>query len=128
MTSPPTLDRVLTLLREPPERPDVCAGYLDLLGPSAKRTPSLAQSVMESAFLPKIYERIWRPVGFNLAKGWPVGMSSSTLACSDIAPRYLASVRRQYRAAGPRSIHRDATGRSPWARTSMLKIKAIVAR
>jgi SAM-dependent methyltransferase len=67
-----SVDRVLDLLREPPETPDTSAGYLDLLGPSETR-PSLAQSVMESTFLPQIYEKIWRPVGFNLAKGWPLG-------------------------------------------------------
>ncbi|MEV0663432.1 class I SAM-dependent methyltransferase [Actinomadura luteofluorescens] len=65
--------RVLELLREAPGEPDMSAGYLDLLGPSAKRSPSLAQSVMESTFLPRIYEKVWRPVGFNLAKGWPFG-------------------------------------------------------
>lgn len=70
--SPSTLERVLGLLRQPPAEPDVSAGYLDLLGPSAA-SPSLAQSVMESTFLPQIYERVWRPVGFNLAKGWPIG-------------------------------------------------------
>jgi ubiquinone/menaquinone biosynthesis C-methylase UbiE len=32
---------------------------------------------MQSTFLPKIYERVWRPVGFNLAKGWPLGPSTA---------------------------------------------------
>ncbi|QXJ26420.1 methyltransferase domain-containing protein [Actinomadura graeca] len=49
------------------------AGYLDLLGPSASPPPTPAQRAMQSAFLPQIYERVWRPVGFNLAKGWPFG-------------------------------------------------------
>ncbi|MFA1547663.1 class I SAM-dependent methyltransferase [Actinomadura chokoriensis] len=66
-----TTERVLDLLREPPEAPDTSAGYLDLLGPPGK--PSLAQSAMESTFLPRIYEKIWRPIGFNVAKGWPFG-------------------------------------------------------
>ncbi|MFB4307090.1 class I SAM-dependent methyltransferase [Actinomadura sp. GTD37] len=66
-----TGERVLDLLRDPPEAPDLSAGYLDLLGPPAK--PSLAQSAMESAFLPRIYEKVWRPIGFNAAKGWPFG-------------------------------------------------------
>lgn len=66
-----TADRVLDLLREPPATPDTSAGYLDLLGPPAK--PSLAQSAMESTFLPRIYEKVWRPIGFNVAKGWPFG-------------------------------------------------------
>ncbi|XRQ12480.1 class I SAM-dependent methyltransferase [Actinomadura welshii] len=66
-------ERVLGLLTDPPAEPDVTAGYLDLLGPVPQQPPSLVQSAMESAFLPQIYERIWRPIGFNLAKGWPVG-------------------------------------------------------
>ncbi|TMQ99886.1 methyltransferase domain-containing protein [Actinomadura soli] len=72
------MDRVLDLLRDPPAEPDVSAGYLDLLGPSAKPSPSLAQSAMQSAFLPQIYERVWRPIGFNLAKGWPIGPDTAT--------------------------------------------------
>ena len=67
------VERALELLREPPGEPDMSGGYLDLLGPPAQRSPSLAQSVMESTFLPRIYEKVWRPVGFNLAKGWPLG-------------------------------------------------------
>ncbi len=54
------------------------AGYLDLLGPSAEPPPSPAQSVMQSTFLPRIYEKVWRPVGFNLAKGWPLGPDTAT--------------------------------------------------
>ncbi|MFI0480640.1 hypothetical protein [Actinomadura sp. 9N215] len=75
---PSTMDRVLALLRDPPAEPDTSAGYLDLLGPSAKPSPSLAQSVMQSTFLPQIYERVWRPIGFNLAKGWPIGPDTAT--------------------------------------------------
>ena len=71
-------ERVLGLLREPPAEPDVAAGYLDLLGTSDRPSPSPFQSVMESAFLPQIYERVWRPVGFNLAKGWPIGPDTAT--------------------------------------------------
>ncbi|MFD0687717.1 class I SAM-dependent methyltransferase [Actinomadura fibrosa] len=67
------LDRTIGLLKEPPASPDASAGYLDLLGPAAEPPPSLAQSMMRSTFLPRIYERVWRPVGFNLAKGWPLG-------------------------------------------------------
>ncbi|MGP4024255.1 class I SAM-dependent methyltransferase [Actinomadura sp. 3N407] len=76
--SPSAVERVLGLLREPPGEPDTSTGYLDLLGPSAQPSPSLAQSAMESAFLPQIYERVWRPVGFNLAKGWPIGPDTAT--------------------------------------------------
>ncbi|MEW2354502.1 methyltransferase domain-containing protein [Spirillospora sp. NPDC029432] len=66
-------ERILGLLDAPPAVPDFAPGYLDLLPPSEEAPPSLAQRVMESAFLPQIYERVWRPVGFNLAKGWPIG-------------------------------------------------------
>ncbi|MFI0373712.1 class I SAM-dependent methyltransferase [Actinomadura sp. 1N219] len=75
---PSRMDRVLDLLRDPPAEPDVSPGYLDLLGPSAKPSPSLAQSAMQSTFLPQIYERVWRPIGFNLAKGWPIGPDTAT--------------------------------------------------
>ncbi|WP_067817907.1 class I SAM-dependent methyltransferase [Actinomadura kijaniata] len=66
-------DRILRLLSAPPAEPDLSAGYLDLLGPGAAPAPTVAQRVMRSTFLPQIYERLWRPVGFNLAKGWPFG-------------------------------------------------------
>ncbi|TYK52337.1 methyltransferase domain-containing protein [Actinomadura decatromicini] len=72
------IDRLLALLREEPTRPDVSQGFLDLLPPETPRSPSLAQSVMETSFLPKIYERIWRPIGFNVAKGWPLGPDTAT--------------------------------------------------
>jgi SAM-dependent methyltransferase len=70
-----SLERVIKLLDDPPAEPRVVDGYLDLLGrPPA---PSLAQRVMQSTLLPRIYEDIWRPVGFNLAKGWPFGPSTA---------------------------------------------------
>ncbi|MBX6768585.1 MAG: methyltransferase domain-containing protein [Actinomadura rubrobrunea] len=53
--------------------PSADAGYLDLLGPDAEPAPTVAQRAMQSTLLPRIYERVWRPVGFNLAKGWPFG-------------------------------------------------------
>ncbi|TYB41266.1 methyltransferase domain-containing protein [Actinomadura chibensis] len=70
--------RLLALLREEPTRPDLSQGFLDLLPPETPRSPSLAQSVMETTFLPKIYERFWRPIGFNVAKGWPLGPDTAT--------------------------------------------------
>ncbi|MGI5164342.1 class I SAM-dependent methyltransferase [Spirillospora sp. CA-253888] len=70
MTRP---DRLLGLLRQPPRDPDRSSGYLDLLGPEADPAPTPAQIAMRSTLLPQIYERVWRPVGFNLAKGWPFG-------------------------------------------------------
>ncbi|HEY8479185.1 MAG TPA: methyltransferase domain-containing protein [Spirillospora sp.] len=70
---PSALERALGLLREPPGEPDVSAGYLDLIGAPPRRPPTPLQSMMESTLLPRIYERVWRPVGFNIAKGWPIG-------------------------------------------------------
>ncbi len=68
-----TRERITALLTDPSTEPDVRDGYLDLLGPAATRPPTLAQSVMRSSLLPVIYERVWRPIGFNVAKGWPAG-------------------------------------------------------
>jgi ubiquinone/menaquinone biosynthesis C-methylase UbiE len=70
---PSVLERVLELIGTPPADPDVSAGYLDLLGPADEPVPTIAQRLMQSTFLPQIYERVWRPAAFNLAKGWPVG-------------------------------------------------------
>src|SRR5260370_15827376 len=64
---------VLGLLREVPEVPDLGGGYLNLLGPADEPAPTVAQRAMQSAFLPQIYEKLWRPIGFNVAKGWPFG-------------------------------------------------------
>jgi ubiquinone/menaquinone biosynthesis C-methylase UbiE len=69
-------EKILRLLTAPPLTPagsEPSAPYLDLLPPEQESAPSPAQRVMESAFLPQIYERVWRPIGFNLAKGWPFG-------------------------------------------------------
>ncbi|MFC5183098.1 class I SAM-dependent methyltransferase [Actinomadura harenae] len=65
------LDRVCALLTDPPDEPAAPDGYLDLL--EAGPTPTLAQRAMQSTLLPQIYERVWRPVVFNVAKGWPSG-------------------------------------------------------
>ncbi|MFF5260418.1 class I SAM-dependent methyltransferase [Actinomadura viridis] len=67
------LERILPLLDPPPASTGRSPGYLDLLAPEDAPEPSPAQRVMEWTLLPRIYERIWRPVGFNLAKGWPIG-------------------------------------------------------
>ncbi|MCP2341898.1 class I SAM-dependent methyltransferase [Actinomadura rupiterrae] len=68
---PGLLDRVLGLLAEPPAAPAAPHGYLDLL--AAEPAPTLAQRVMQSTLLPQVYERVWRPVAFNVSKGWPSG-------------------------------------------------------
>ncbi|MGI8336338.1 class I SAM-dependent methyltransferase [Actinomadura scrupuli] len=75
MAMPTAYERILKLLDSAPADPDLSGGYLNLLQTTPE--PSLAQSVMQSTFLPKIYERVWRPVGFNLAKGWPFGPSTA---------------------------------------------------
>ena len=73
----PAQERILKLLDTPPADPKVTDGYLDV-GPSAEETqPSVAQRVMQSTLLPKIYEDLWRPLAFNLAKGWPFGPSTA---------------------------------------------------
>jgi SAM-dependent methyltransferase len=60
VTGSVALTRVRALLAEPATLVD---GYLDVLG--TDRVPqSTAQRVMGSTLLPKIYERLWRPVLF----------------------------------------------------------------
>ncbi|MFL6054465.1 MAG: class I SAM-dependent methyltransferase [Actinoallomurus sp.] len=66
------LDRVLPLLDRPPTEPDVSHGYLDLLGEEERPHDTIAQRLMRSGFLPKIYEDLWRPVLFGVFKG-PLG-------------------------------------------------------
>lgn len=73
-----SVKRVLDLLERAPADPDLTAGYLDLLGPQDEPARSPAQAAMQSTFLPQIYEKVWRPVGFNLAKGWPIGPDTAT--------------------------------------------------
>ncbi|GAA2438879.1 class I SAM-dependent methyltransferase [Actinomadura vinacea] len=65
-------ERILDLL-DPAAAPTPAEGYLDLIGPEDEPEPSFAQRVMESTFLPHVYERFWRPAVFSLAKGWPIG-------------------------------------------------------
>ncbi|WP_433335265.1 class I SAM-dependent methyltransferase [Spirillospora sp. CA-294931] len=72
-TNPTVRERILGLLASPPSAVNDERGYLDLLGPADEPPPTIAQRTMQSTFLPQIYERVWRPVGFNLMKGWPVG-------------------------------------------------------
>jgi SAM-dependent methyltransferase len=73
----PALDRVLTLLDRPPAEPDVRQGVLDLLGEVAEPHDTVAQRLMRSVALPRVYERVWRPVLFGLAKGGPLGPSTT---------------------------------------------------
>ena len=52
-------------------------GYLDLLGERAESHVTAAQRLMHSGALPRIYERVWRPVLFGLSKGGPFGPSTA---------------------------------------------------
>jgi SAM-dependent methyltransferase len=44
-------------------------GYLDLLGPAEPGSPGLAQNLMLSSVVPRVYERLWRPALGRVAKG-----------------------------------------------------------
>jgi ubiquinone/menaquinone biosynthesis C-methylase UbiE len=72
---------------------------------------------MESTFLPRIYEKIWRPIGFNVAKGWPFGPDTAAehalardwLGLTDQRPATVLDV-----ACGPGNVTRAlAEGVSP---------------
>jgi SAM-dependent methyltransferase len=63
------LARASELLDRPPADPDVSRGYLDLLGPAAPESTGPGEALMRTALLPAIYERWWRPVLGQVAKG-----------------------------------------------------------
>ncbi|MGE4425597.1 MAG: class I SAM-dependent methyltransferase [Solirubrobacteraceae bacterium] len=63
------LARTLALMPDAPASPTMTDGYLDLVGGDAAAPTSAAQRAMRSAFLPAIYERAWRPVGFTAFTG-----------------------------------------------------------
>jgi SAM-dependent methyltransferase len=63
------MDRALALLMNPPDRPVIRDGYLDLLGDAPSGARSVGQAFMTSRALPLIYERLWRPIGVRLAFG-----------------------------------------------------------
>lgn len=73
----PALDRVLGLLDRAPANPDVRGGVLDLLGEVAEPHDTVAQRLMRSVALPHVYEQVWRPALFGLAKGGPLGPSTA---------------------------------------------------
>lgn len=73
----PALDRVLGLLDHAPAEPDVSRGVLDLLGEVPEPHDTVAQRFMRSVALPRVYEQVWRPVLFGLAKGGPLGPSTA---------------------------------------------------
>lgn len=63
------MERILALLADPPERPDVSAGYLDLIGPRRPGRPGVSEQLMNSTLVPAIYERWWRPALGRVVKG-----------------------------------------------------------
>jgi len=65
------LDRIRGLLIPVLPEPTSDPGYLDLLG-EASPAGSPAQRLMRSGFLPRIYERFWRPALVGAMKG-PLG-------------------------------------------------------
>jgi SAM-dependent methyltransferase len=68
---PQAMDRAVALL-QPSRRPaDTAApgGYLDLLGDDDPTGRLPGQRLMVSAALPRIYERLWRPLGGRLLMG-----------------------------------------------------------
>jgi hypothetical protein len=44
--------------RRRPPRPDMGRGYLDLLDEDDSTSPSIGQRLMETRFLPRIYQRL----------------------------------------------------------------------
>ena len=62
-------DRLLGLLEQPPPDPDFSHGYLDLLGGTGPEPSGVAQWFMHTGFVPRIYERWWRPALFRMVKG-----------------------------------------------------------
>jgi SAM-dependent methyltransferase len=75
-----TSDRLVELLDPAPEEPrwrgPRAGGYLDLLGEAPSPHDTIAQRLMRSGVLPKIYEDVWRPLLFGLFKGGPLGPST----------------------------------------------------
>ena len=64
------LDRVAPLLRpDLRDRARSVAGYVDLLGGTGPASTGLAQDLMVSSVVPRIYERWWRPALGRVAKG-----------------------------------------------------------
>ncbi|HEU5041247.1 MAG TPA: methyltransferase domain-containing protein [Gemmatimonadales bacterium] len=68
---PPAIEAALELLELPAgsQPPSLAAGYIDLLGDRDATGPHPGQQIMQSAFLPRIYERLWRPVGARVLMG-----------------------------------------------------------
>jgi SAM-dependent methyltransferase len=67
------LERAYALLlpeyRERPPEEHTARGYLDLLGPAEPASTGLAQDLMLTGLVPRIYERWWRPILGRAVKG-----------------------------------------------------------
>ena len=64
------IERALPLLRpEERERGRLVAGYFDLLDPDPVESTGRVQDLMLTGFVPRIYERWWRPALGRAAKG-----------------------------------------------------------
>jgi SAM-dependent methyltransferase len=63
------IERTAALLADPPASPDTSRGYLDLLGDDSAARTGLVQVLMNSAVVPRIYRRWWRPALGRIAKG-----------------------------------------------------------
>jgi len=64
------VERVRPLLaRDVRDEAQLVDGYLDLLGPEEHSSPGFVQNLMESTFVPLVYERWWRPALGRVAKG-----------------------------------------------------------
>src|ERR1700694_20227 len=68
-TTSAALARARELLDRPPGARDVSLGYLDLLGQSAPQSTGSGEALMRTALLPAVYERWWRPLLGQVAKG-----------------------------------------------------------
>lgn len=71
-TGESALERALVLLRPElrPKTPDAPSGYLDLLGADEDlESTGVAQDLMQTRFVPAVYERYWRPFLGRIAKG-----------------------------------------------------------
>ena len=70
MSADGALKRALPLLRpEERQRGRMVAGYFDLLAPEPVRSTGRVQDLMLTGFVPKVYERWWRPALGRAAKG-----------------------------------------------------------
>ena len=61
------IEQALALFEQRPAKPDATDGYIDLLGGDDPTGSGLGQQAMVSTLIPRIYERVWRPVLASVA-------------------------------------------------------------